>query len=121
MPWSAKRPCRALGCPNISERGSAYCKDHQDLDRSRLIRKESDERRGTAAQRGYDGAWQKARKGYLAKHPLCASCLRGGKYTPATVVDHIIPHRGDKNLFWDSENWQSLCKQCHDRKTARGE
>ena len=32
----------------------------------------------------------------------------------ATVVDHIIPHRGDKTLFWDETNWQSLCKTCHD-------
>lgn len=36
----------------------------------------------------------------------------------ASVVDHVIPHRGDKALFWDSDNWQPLCKPCHDRKTA---
>lgn len=36
----------------------------------------------------------------------------------ANVVDHIKPHRGDKVLFWDSANWQPLCKECHDRKTA---
>jgi 5-methylcytosine-specific restriction protein A len=35
------------------------------------------------------------------------------------VVDHIIPHKGDKDLFWDSNNWQPLCKTCHDEKTAR--
>lgn len=37
----------------------------------------------------------------------------------ATIVDHKVPHKGDKALFWDSTNWQSLCKPCHDRKTAR--
>lgn len=36
----------------------------------------------------------------------------------ATVVDHVIPHRGDMELFWDSDNWQSMHKQCHDKKTA---
>jgi 5-methylcytosine-specific restriction protein A len=36
----------------------------------------------------------------------------------ATVVDHIVPHKGDKVKFWDSSNWQSLCKRCHDAKTA---
>ena len=41
-----------------------------------------------------------------------------GKYTRATVVDHIIPHRGDRILFWDQNNWQPLCKPCHDRKTG---
>ena len=41
-------------------------------------------------------------------------CERRGVLTPATVVDHIIPHRGDMTLFWDSANWQPLCKSCHD-------
>ena len=36
----------------------------------------------------------------------------------ATVVDHIIPHKGDQKLFWDTRNWQPLCKPCHDKKTA---
>lgn len=35
------------------------------------------------------------------------------------LVDHIIPHRGDKKLFWDERNWQGLCKKHHDRKTAK--
>jgi 5-methylcytosine-specific restriction protein A len=41
-----------------------------------------------------------------------------GRITPATVIDHITPHRGDRALFWQSSNWQALCKPCHDRKTA---
>ena len=40
--------------------------------------------------------------------------------TPATVVDHIVPHRGDHALFWDEQNWQPLCKSCHDKKTGGG-
>jgi 5-methylcytosine-specific restriction protein A len=38
---------------------------------------------------------------------------------PAAVTDHIIPHRGDKRLFWDANNWQALCLSCHGAKTAR--
>jgi 5-methylcytosine-specific restriction protein A len=34
------------------------------------------------------------------------------------VVDHKVPHRGDMKLFWDRNNWQSMAKECHDRKTA---
>lgn len=37
----------------------------------------------------------------------------------ASVVDHRRPHRGDMKLFWDRNNWQSMAKECHDRKTAR--
>jgi 5-methylcytosine-specific restriction protein A len=38
----------------------------------------------------------------------------------ATIVDHIVPHRGNQKLFWDSEhNWQSLCVTHHQEKTMR--
>lgn len=68
----------------------------------------------SSASRGYGYRWQKARASYLNKHPLCVMCLKAGRTTPATVVDHIKPHRGDSKLFWDSSNWQALCKHCHD-------
>jgi 5-methylcytosine-specific restriction endonuclease McrA len=32
----------------------------------------------------------------------------------ADVVDHIVPHKMDKALFWDRSNWQPLCKWHHD-------
>jgi 5-methylcytosine-specific restriction protein A len=76
--------------------------------------------RASAARRGYDSRWQKARLGFLARNPLCVECERRGELTPASVVDHIEPHRGNVGLFWDVRNWQALCKRCHDRKTARG-
>lgn len=73
-----------------------------------------DMRRGSAASRGYNHRWMKARNTYLAKHPLCVMCKADGLIVCAEVVDHIIPHRGDQELFWDSKgNWQSLCKPCH--------
>jgi 5-methylcytosine-specific restriction enzyme A len=69
--------------------------------------------RETAAARGYGGKWRAARAGYLLKHPFCVRCARLDKVGLATVVDHIIPHRGDRVLFWDSTNWQSLCADHH--------
>lgn len=76
----------------------------------------------TTAERGYGGKWQRARLAYLAKHPLCRLCEAQGRVTAATVVDHILPHRGDMVLFWASTtNWQPLCKSCHSIKTASEE
>lgn len=72
----------------------------------------------TTAQRGYGSKWQRARLGYLAKHPLCRMCEAKGRVTEAIVVDHIVDHRGDQKLFWDTSNWQPLCKPCHSEKTA---
>lgn len=67
-----------------------------------------DQKRPTANQRGYNSEWAKARKQYLAAHPLCCRCG-----APANVVDHIKPHKGNHALFWDRFNWQSLCTPCH--------
>lgn len=71
------------------------------------------ENRPTAAKRGYNSKWQKASKGYLRNHPICVQCGE-----PATVVDHIEPHRQDWSKFWNSDNWQALCVRCHNRKSA---
>ena len=87
-------------------------------ERERFRKHTYDQARGSSHERGYDSKWRRARKGYLAKHPLCVRCEAEGKLTPAAVVDHIEPHRGDKAKFWDSRNWQPLCKPHHDSKTA---
>jgi 5-methylcytosine-specific restriction enzyme A len=72
----------------------------------------------SSTQRGYGYKWQQARARYLSKHPLCAHCEAAGKVTIATDLDHIVPHKGDMALFWDSDGWQGLCKSCHSIKTA---
>jgi len=76
--------------------------------------------RPTAAGRGYNYRWQRARLAFLAEHPLCATCKANGLTAGAEVVDHKTPHRGDQELFWDRSNWQPLCRKCHSEKTARG-
>ena len=75
--------------------------------------------RGSAAKRGYGAAWRKARLGFLASHPLCTACEKIGRVTAATVVDHIVAHKGSQALFWAYSNWQALCAPCHNSKTAR--
>lgn len=127
MPFAAPRPCTHPGCSALVRDGSGRCEKHKRVERQRL-----DERRGTAHERGYTSAWQRARAAFLQKHPLCVQCAEVPRVNAATVVDHVIPHRlkealdsGDavriaaaKALFWDRQNWQPLCKPHHDRKTA---
>jgi 5-methylcytosine-specific restriction protein A len=107
MPYKPAKPCRHIGCPNLTH--NRYCDDHST--------KQIDER-ASSTQRGYNGKWRKLRKLYLSKHPLCVKCEQAGRLTPATVVDHITPHRGNQALMWDENNWQALCKHCHDTKTG---
>lgn len=42
-------------------------------------------------------------------------CGAEGRVTAANVVDHIKAHKGDRVLFFDASNLQSLCPSCHNR------
>lgn len=106
-----KKYCLKQGCKTLIDTGK-YCDDHKSE------AWKQDEYRESSAKRGYDSQWRKARVGFLRKHPLCVHCKGKGILTEATVVDHIQPHKGDKELFWDRLNWQPLCASCHGFKTA---
>jgi 5-methylcytosine-specific restriction protein A len=106
MPYKPQKPCRQPGCPNLTNK--TYCEHHIKTNR-----------RESAHERGYTSKWRKLSKLYLKSHPLCTECNRHGKLTPATVVDHITPHRGNPQLMWSEGNWQSLCKRCHNKKTGK--
>ena len=113
MPYKPSRPCRYQGCPNLTDHPRGYCSLHL----SGKYREE-DSKRPPSHERGYDRHWRKERWAYLTENPLCVECLKEERVTPATIVDHIIPPKGNQELFWDRSNWQSLCKPHHDRKTA---
>lgn len=57
--------------------------------------------------------WKNMRARQLRLRPLCVYCSQQGHVTPATVADHVIPHRGNPELFYDARNLQSLCASCH--------
>jgi 5-methylcytosine-specific restriction enzyme A len=66
-------------------------------------------------------AWRKASKAFLALNPMCVECHKKGRDRLAYQVDHVIPHRGNTDIFWDESNWQPLCASCGGAKSARGE
>lgn len=103
---NAEESIETMQASRLSE--GAYCDEHKPLHPDRP----------SAAKRGYSSKWQRVSKAYLRKHQLCVKCMAEGKYVTATVVDHIVPHRGDHYLMWSDTNWQALCKSCHDRKTG---
>ncbi|WP_229423906.1 HNH endonuclease signature motif containing protein [Massilia frigida] len=113
MVTRAKSVCRHAGCNALVD-VSGHCEKH-----AAAYQKAVDARRGSASERGYNRRWQKARETFLNRSPLCVECDREGVAQAAQVVDHIVAHKGDAGLFWDTSNWQSLCKPHHDRKTAK--
>lgn len=112
MPVKPLKPCNKIGCPELTR--ERFCSKHKQ-DMSSQYEKE----RGSAAARGYDGRWRKYRLSFLRRHHLCVYCQAQGIVEAATVVDHIVPHKGDSKLFWDKHNHQALCASCHSAKTAR--
>ena len=110
------RPCKHAGCPALTREG--WCPKHRP----------KHTRRTSAEYHSWYGKpiWTKRlRPEQLAREPFCRTCA--AKYPPsdprhrtrATVVDHVVPFRGSWELFVDPRNHQSLCKSCHDRKTAQ--
>lgn len=67
-----------------------------------------------------DRRWRAKRALQLQIEPLCRFCHERGLLTPATIADHIEPHRGDRALFWNGEI-QSLCGTCHSSVKQREE
>jgi len=66
--------------------------------------------------------WRKLRWQTLTKAMFtCAICGKLEGNTTQLVCDHIIPHRGNAALFYDANNLQCLCKQCHDSVKQREE
>lgn len=87
----------------------------------KFTRSESRSREAVAYRRLYQTpGWRRIRAQQLAEEPFCKFCLIRGIRTPATVVDHVNPHRGDPDKFY-SGPFQSLCGPCHDSAKSREE
>ena len=65
--------------------------------------------------------WKRARRQFLAEHPLCRDCRRAGRVKPATDIHHVVPrrqqHSGDD---FDEANLEALCHSCHSLKGRKG-
>ena len=63
--------------------------------------------------------WDRRRNAWLRRQPRCQAWTIEGLekcLAPAVTVDHITPRfEGGQD---GQSNYQSLCKACHDKKTA---
>lgn len=96
-------PCTVQGCPTLTR--TNRCPEHE---------READLKRGTAAERGYDGRWRKIRADYLKRHPFCQD--PEGCIEKATDVHHI----DGAGPFGDNSdtNLEGLCHAHHSKRTA---
>lgn len=73
--------------------------------------------RGSAAARGYDGAWRRFRAQVLREEPICRfhdhAAHRHECSLEATVVDHIVPiAAGGARL--ERANVRPVCRRAHE-------
>ena len=108
------RPCRYPGCTILTD--GAYCLRHRPAPKPDS---RSEEAKTWRWMYKTDAWTKRLRPDQLAREPWCAECARIGFRVRATDVDHIVDHKGDPELFFDSGNLQSLCHSCHSRKTMQ--
>jgi 5-methylcytosine-specific restriction enzyme A len=118
------RPCPVNGCPELVDKGR--CPTHTlEQDRGR---RQSEAWRKVRGTRGgmvdiyTTSRWRRLRQQVLREANYlcqCQDCASRPVPEPASVVDHVRPHRGDTGLMWSRANLVALSKQHHDAKTAR--
>lgn len=113
MPMRPLKPCKSPMCPNLIEVGTSYCDTHK-----KALNKQYDKARPEYHRWYSESRWRSARISYLRSNPLCVICMSQGDLKAATVVDHKVDHKGSPKLFWDVSNWQALCVEHHNSKTA---
>ncbi len=122
MPWKPNRPCRAPGCPEVTNKKVGFCERHAHLVDAQLraSRERYDKNRPSATQRGYGKVHRKWAAKVLARDPICQcqgypGCKHppGECYRPSTCADHRNGDNRDRRM----ENGQGLCASCHSRKT----
>jgi 5-methylcytosine-specific restriction protein A len=70
--------------------------------------------RPNASGRGYGGSWKAAAGKFKRAHPCCLGCAALNRKVATAVVDHVLPHRGDREVFWNASMWQPACRWHHE-------
>jgi 5-methylcytosine-specific restriction protein A len=113
MPKKPLKPCSYPGCPNLTE--GRYCEEHKKLREKQYNKYHRDK----VVQSIYNSKeWKMLRRKKLELNPECEQCLREDRITRATMVDHIVPIKKGGGVF-SMSNLQSLCWNCHSRKSAK--
>lgn len=121
MPMKPKRPCPGRGpryhtCPNVIGSEERYCSTCTEYFERENAKYDKERDKTEDRQWIHSPRWRRESKAHLDAHPLCVPCEKQGITKAAGLTDHIIPHKGNYELFWDQSNWQSMCNDCHEAK-----
>lgn len=117
-----KYNCKAPGCCIPLDEDVGYCYRHRKYGEQIEMQKAT----AKAAKKPWAEAqrpnahlyntqqWRTLRAFIIAKYPYCANCGD----TERLQVHHIVPPKGDEQLFYDDGNLVVLCERCHLRVTS---
>lgn len=100
--------CRAPNCGALLNE-SGYCARHQGMKPKPFA---NATRLNEALYKS--ARWKELRKRAIEMHPYCQIC----GCREELQVHHIIPPRGNSELFFDERNLSVVCEACHRQITA---
>lgn len=112
--------CKWQGCKTLLD-GPGYCLKHKPMVEEReAARTEKRINNFKNAKRtNYlfykTKEWRDLRAKILKEQKQCVLCCSN----KLLHVDHIVPPRGERDLFFNINNLQVLCESCHRTKTAK--
>ncbi|QHB89501.1 hypothetical protein F9K57_03130 [Acinetobacter baumannii] len=65
-----------------------------------------------------DKTWRAAVIAFISENSFCSDCAKRGFVSVAEWIVHANDPKEDRVLFWDRNNWISVCPPCHARITG---
>lgn len=114
------RLCQFPSCNCLAEPKHNYCKKHLEQSEQKHQQwlqehKPFQNAIRTNSQFYNSQRWRKLRKAKLEINPVCEICGNQSELQ----VHHIKPPKGGELLFFNLENLQTVCANCHRKLTAK--
>ena len=121
-----KKLCQFSSCNEMAEPGHTYCKTHLVESKKKhqewLKNHKKKPFENAVRTNNYNTSeWKALRREVLKRD--CYQCCQCGITAEESgfplEIHHIIPPKGNKELFYDKNNCVTLCKLCHARITQQ--
>ena len=119
--------CQYSGCDEMAEQGHTYCikhlaesqKKHKEWLESHNKKKPFEN--ATRSNNYNNAEWRRLRREVLKRDGYqCCQCGATAEECGFPLeIHHIIPPKGNKELFYNIDNCVTLCKCCHSRITQQ--
>ena len=121
-----KRLCQYSGCDEMSEPGHTYCAKHLVENKKKhkewLENHKKKPFENAIRCNNYNNSeWRRLRMEVLKRdnYQCCQCCATAEESGYPLEIHHIIPPKGNAQLFYSIDNCVTLCKICHSRITQQ--